>query len=107
MDIVPHANLVTVVDDRSAGERHQHAIHQLDSPSIIVKQGSKASPDAQIQPHRLVPGIQVIHVITFDVSNHFQRQFIMVPQKEAPLTGGGDLGRLLQNLGDRLAIFQP
>src|SRR5258708_39305871 len=48
VDVVAHADLIPVIDDRGAGQRHQHAIHQIDSPSLVVKQGSPASPDTEV-----------------------------------------------------------
>jgi len=76
-----------------------------DSPAIVIEQRSQSSPDAKVQTHRLVASINVIHVIAFDISDHFQRQFVMVAKKEAPLAGRGDLWRLLHDFCDRLSVF--
>src|SRR5450631_3069030 len=54
VDVVPHADFVAVIDDGSAGERHQHPVHQLNAPAVVVEQWSKPAPDAEINPHGLL-----------------------------------------------------
>ena len=39
IDVVTHADLVTVIDDRRAGHREQQAVQQLDPPPIALEEG--------------------------------------------------------------------
>ena len=55
---------------------------------------------------RLFLGILVVHVIAFHVGDHFEREFVVVAEEEAPLAGVGNRRRLLQNFRDRLAVLE-
>src|SRR5262249_42396784 len=46
-----------------------------------------------------------IHVVAVLVRHHFQRQLVVVAQKERPLTVEWNLGRLLENLLNRSALL--
>src|SRR5215831_19647912 len=59
INIIAHADLVSVVDDGSSGQGHQHSIHQFDSAAIVVEQRSQTPSDAEIQAHCFVTGIDV------------------------------------------------
>src|SRR5450432_2241581 len=48
IDVVSHSNFVAVIDDRSARQRHQHAIHQLDAPAVVFEQRSEPPPNPQV-----------------------------------------------------------
>src|SRR2546430_16121386 len=43
IDIVPHSDFVAVIDDGSARQGHQYAIHQLDASAVIFQQRSQPS----------------------------------------------------------------
>src|SRR5579859_3510660 len=48
VNVVSHADLVSVINDGSTGQRKQHAIHQFDAPPVVVEQGSQSPPYAEI-----------------------------------------------------------
>ena len=85
VNVVSHANFIAVIDDGRSGERHQHSIHQLDAPAIVVQQGRQTAADADIDAHGFVAGILVIHVVAFDVGDHLEGQLVVVAQEQGPL----------------------
>src|SRR5271165_2418963 len=56
IDVIAHADLIAVIDDGSAWQRHQHSVHQLDAPAVIIEQRSQPAPNSKVQPHRFVFG---------------------------------------------------
>src|SRR5216684_7000608 len=61
---------------------------------MIAEQWRQASPDTKIDPHPRILRVSAIHIIALLISNHFQRQLVMVAQEKCPLTAGVDLGSL-------------
>ena len=47
VDVVAHADLVAVVDDRAARQREQQAVEQLDLPAVVVQQRGQPAADAR------------------------------------------------------------
>ncbi|WP_296900497.1 hypothetical protein, partial [Thiohalocapsa sp.] len=39
------------------------------------------------------------------IGHHLERELVVVPQKHRPLTGLGDLGRLSEDVGDRVPVL--
>ncbi len=48
-----------------------------------------------------------VHVVALFVGDHLERQLVVVAQEQRPLAVLGNVGRLVQDLGDRMAIFLP
>ena len=48
VDVVAHADLVAVVEDRRAGQREQQAVHQLDLAAVVAEQRREAAADAEV-----------------------------------------------------------
>src|SRR5262245_38934001 len=46
VDVVSHANLIPVVDDRCSRKRKQQGAHEFDFLPVFAKQGRKTVPDA-------------------------------------------------------------
>src|SRR5437588_8989337 len=46
MDVVPHCNLVTIINDWRAGHRQKKAVHQFDAAPVALEQRCKAPADA-------------------------------------------------------------
>ncbi len=105
IDVVAHADLVAVVDDRRAGERQQQRIHQFDLAPVVVHQRRKAAADAEIDPGTRIGGIGRPQVVALDVGHHLERQFVVVAQEHRPLAVAGDVRRLAQDVDDREAIL--
>src|SRR5271165_2423520 len=72
INVVTHSDFVAVINAWSTRQRHQHPVHQLDSPSVVVQQRGQSTPNSQVQPHRLVLGVAVVHIVAFYVGEHFQ-----------------------------------
>ena len=106
MDVIPHANLVSVINDGGPGQRHQQAIHEFDAPTVAVEQRSEAAPDADVQAHGTITRVFVIHVVALQVGDHLERQLIVIAEEQTPLAGVGNFLCLLKNFRDRLAVFQ-
>ena len=60
-------------------------LQQLDLPAVVVQQRRQAPGNPDIAPHLGIAGIGVIHVVALFSGAHFQGQFVVVPEKQAPL----------------------
>ncbi len=105
VEIVSHADLVAVVEDRSAGQREEQRVDQLDFFAIVVQQRSEAAADAEIDASAGVLGVKPVHVVSLLVGDHFERKLVVVAQEDRPLTGLRDVRCLLEDVDDREAIF--
>ena len=93
-DVVAHADLVAVVEDRRAGQREQQAVHQLDAPAVVAQQRRQAAPDAQVEAREAVLRVRAVHVVALLVGDHLERQLVVVAQEQRPLRGVRDRRRL-------------
>ena len=85
MNIVSHADLIAVINDGTPRQRKDDAVEQLDLPAVVVQQRRQAPGDPDIAAHLRIAGIGVIHVVALFSRAHFQGQFVVVPEKQAPL----------------------
>ena len=104
--IVPHSDLVAVIEDRRAREREQQAGQHFDPAAIVAEQRRQAMTNGQIQAALRLPGIRKIHVVPFLLGDRFERELVVVPEEERPLTAVWNARRLLEHLGDRIPILQ-
>src|SRR5262249_40611075 len=81
IDVVAHADLVAIIDDRRPWKRHQERIHELDLAPIIVHQGGQTPPDAEIDAGAGVRRIGRPQVIALDVGHHLERELVVIAQK--------------------------
>ena len=105
IDVVAHADLVAIVEDRRAGQRQQQRIHQFDLAPVIVHQRREPTADAEIDARARVGRIGRPQIVTLGIGHHLQRQFVVVTQEQRPLTIAGDVRGLPQDIGDREAVF--
>ena len=105
IDVVAHADLVAVIDDRRARERQQQRVHQLDLAPVVVHQRRQPAADADIDAGAGIVGVGRPQIIALDVGDHFQRQLVVIAQEQRPLAAVGNVGRLAQDVGDRKAVF--
>ncbi len=105
VDVVAHADLVAVVDDRRARQRQQQAVHQLDLAQVVLEQGCQPAADPEVEPHALVGGVEVPEVVALLVGHHLERQLVVVAQEDAPLAVGRDVRGLAQDVGDRMPVL--
>ena len=105
IDVVAHADLVAVIDDRRARKRQQQRVHQLDLAPVIVHQRRQAPADADIDAGARIVGVGRPQIIALDVGDHFQRQLVMVAQEQRPLAVARDVRGLAQDVGDRKAVL--
>ncbi len=104
-NVVAHADLVAVVDDRRARQRQQQAVHQLDLAQVVLEQGCQPAPDAEVEPRPLVGGIEVPEIVPLLVGHHLERQLVVVAQENSPLAAARDVRGLAQNVGDRMPVL--
>ncbi len=78
VNIVSHPNLIAVVNDGSPGKRHQHSSHEFNPSPVIIQKGRKPPPNPEVQAHRLVASVGIVHVIAFEIGHHLQRKFVVV-----------------------------
>ena len=79
---------------------------RFDTPPVVVQERGQASPNAHIERMPLSSAYLVVHVIAFEVRYHFQSQLVMIAQEQAPLADIRDMGSLVQNFSNWLAVFQ-
>ena len=72
IDIVAHADLVAVIDDRRARERHQQRVHELDLAPVIVHQRGQPSPDAEIDASPRIGGVGGPEIVALDDRSPFR-----------------------------------
>ena len=66
--------------------------------SIAPEEGSEASSNPDVSSHRVFRCVVLPHVFPLVVAHHLERQFVVVPQEDAPSTPIGDLGRSIKNV---------
>ncbi len=103
--VVAHAQFVAVVQHRRAGHRQQQAVHQLDPAPVAFQQRRQPPADAQVDAGARIGGVDAPQVVAFAAGDHLQRQFVVVAQEDGPLAGGGNVGRLADDVGDGKAVF--
>ncbi len=103
--VVAHTDFVAVINDRRPRHRQQHAVHELDAVLVVVHQRREAAPDAQVDARALVGRVRGVHVVALLAGHHLERELVMVAQKDRPLAAIRNVGRLLQDFDDRIAVF--
>ncbi len=104
--VVPHADLVAVVEDGRPGQREEQRVHQLDVAPLVPRQRRQAAADAQVDAHHRLRGVGAHHGVALLVGDHLQGELVVVAEKEGPLAPRRELRRLRQDVGDGEAILQ-
>ena len=107
IDVLPHPDLVAVVDDGSPGHRQEQPIQELDLAAIVVEKRRKPAPDSEVDSGFRVGGVHAVHVVPLLVRHHFQCQLIVVAEKECPLAVLRNPWRLPQDVHQGEAIRHP
>ena len=107
VNVVPHPDLVAVIDHRRSRHRQQQRVQQLDPPAIVVQQGREPATDAEIDPRARIRRIHPIHVVALLLGHHLERQLVVIAQEHRPLAGLRNRRRLLEDVEDRRAILHP
>ncbi len=106
VDVVAHADLVAVVEDRAARQGEEHPVEELHLPPPIVHQRGETPPDAQVELHPGIPRVLLPHVVALFIGDHLEGQFVVVAQEDPPLRAHGGKSRgALQDLGDGVALL--
>ena len=105
IDVVAHAQLVPVVEDRGPGQREQQTVEQLDAAAVVLHQRRQPPADPEVDAGLGISRVDAIHVSAFLLGDHFQRQLVVVSQEEHPLTDVGNGGHLLESIDDRKTVF--
>ena len=101
VDVVAHADLVAVVEDRRAGQQKSRLLSSSMPPAAVVHQRRQAAADAEVEAHARVARVLVVHVVALVVGHHLERQLVVVAQEDAPLAVVGNRRRLRHDLDDR------
>ena len=107
VDVVAHPDLVAVVDDRRARQRHEQPVHQLDAPPVVAEQRGEPPADPEVDPHLRIARVDAVHVVALLVGHHLERQLVVVAQEQRPLGVLRDRRRLLEDVDDREAVLHP
>ena len=84
-DIIPHADFIAVVEDRSPGHGKEEGFHQFDAAAVISQERRQAAANSQIDAGLGILGVNPVHVIPLLVGHHLQGKLVVVPQEEGPL----------------------
>ena len=87
------------------GKREQQRVQQLDAAAAVLDERRQAPADADVEPHLRIGRVDSVHVVALFVGDHLERQLVVVAQEQRPLAVLGDVRRLVQDLGDRVAVF--
>ena len=82
-------------------------MQQLGDPAVVVEQRRQPTADADVALHPRVLGVLGVHVVALVVGDHLEGQLVVVAQEDPPLAAVGDLRRVGQDLGDRVALLAP
>ncbi len=104
-EVVAHADLVAVVDDRRARHGEQQAVHEFDALAVVLEQRREPAADAEIEARARVGGVRLVHVVALTARDHLEGELVMVAQEDGPLAIVGNVGCLLHDLHDGMAIF--
>ena len=104
-DIVSHADLVPVIEDRGSRHRNQQCLEQLDLATIVIHQRREPATDPEVDPCVSIGGVVVPQIIPLAIGDHLERQLVVIAQKHRPLAGLGNIRRLAHDVGDRMTIF--
>ena len=105
VEVVTHADLVAVVDDRRSRQREQECIHQFNFAAIVSKQRRQTAANAEIDSHRPVLRVGPVHVIALFIGDHLKGQLVVIAQEHGPLAALRNVGRNAQNVRNRIPIF--
>src|SRR5262249_18268642 len=105
MDVVPHSDLIAVIHDGTSRECKNKTVEQFDLSTIIIQQWSESAGDPNVAPHLWIARVSIVHVIPFFAGTHFQRQFVMVPEKQAPLAILRNRRCVREHVHDRMPIL--
>nr|GFA32829.1 hypothetical protein [Tanacetum cinerariifolium] len=105
IDVVAHADFVAVIQRRRTGHGQQHAVEQLDPATVALQQRGQTTANAEVDPRAAVRGVVIPQVIALAVGDHFQRQLIVVTQKDRPLAVLRNFRGLAQDVSNREAVF--
>ena len=72
---------------------------------VVLHQRREPPPDAEVDARLQVGGVGPVHVVALFAGHHLERELVVVAQEDRPLAGGRDVGRLLQDLDQRMAVF--
>ena len=103
--VVPHPDLVSVVEDGRSGQREQEAVQQLHLRPVVAEQRREPPADPEIDPRLPVVGIDAVHVVALLVRDHLERQLVVVSEEERPLARLRDRRRLLEDVDDWEAVL--
>ena len=105
VDVVAHADLVAVVDDRGARQREEQPVHELQAAAVVAQQRRQPAADAQVDARLRVGRVDAVHVVALLVGDHLERQLVVVAQEERPLGVLGQVRRLGQDVDDGVAVL--
>ena len=89
------------------GSEKSSDVQQLDAAAAVLDERREAAADADVQPHLRIGRVDSVHVVALFVGDHLERQLVVVAQEQRPLAVLGDLRRLVQDLGDGVAVLLP
>jgi hypothetical protein len=73
---------------------------------IVPHQRGKPPPDTETQAGACVEGVNVVQVVSFLIGHHGESQFVVIKKEDFPLAAFRNIGDLLEDVDNRLAIFQ-
>src|SRR5260370_26623461 len=72
IDIIPHPDLIPVVQDRASGHRKEDCMNQLELTSVVAQERSKPSANTKIDASAGIAGVNAIHVVALFFRHHLK-----------------------------------
>jgi hypothetical protein len=105
LEIVSHAELVSIADDRSPRQGEHQAVRKLEAPPVTVEHRRKTPADAAIiELHLLRWAERVEYLLALLLGKAAEIELIMIAQEHSPLRGGRPRPRGIKGLDQKLAI---
>ena len=107
VDVVAHADLVAVVDDRRSRHGHEQRVHQLHLAAAAFHERRQTAPNADVDPHARIARVLAVHVVALFVGHHLERELVVVAQKDRPLAvrrESSGVCRMMSTIGVRSSL---
>ena len=72
---------------------------------VVLEQRREPAADAEVDARPRIGGVHAVHVVALLARHHLERELVVVAQEDRPLAVGRDVGRLREDLDDRVAVF--
>ena len=99
-DVIPHSDLVAVVDHGRTGQAQEDRIEHVEFPAIPTEKRREAAADTDVLTHLWVRCVRGVQHVSLGVGHHLEREFVVVTNEHRPLCSGRDVWCCLERGAD-------